>query len=365
MGVAVSQYYAYVADYNSGLRIIDITNPYSLFEVGHCNLPLEAMGVTICGNYAYVANKTFGLGVINITDPASPTITGYCDTPGYAQAVGVCGNYAFVGDGNSLRVIDVSNPSAPTEVAHCDLPGSVGYTLEHLTISGNYVYVTDWQYGVQIIDISTPTAPVEVGDYIFQPVYPAEDVAVVGNYAYLAEYTLQIADISNKSSPQGVGSYMPYYPASVGAVSNNYVFVNRLSIFQVLSVVFCTPTATATISATYTSTPTCTPSPTVTTTPTIILLITPTVTPTSTPLPTPDAEIKNIARYPQAMGLNQEHTSGKIAFVADPVTGFLAVDCTHPSAPQILSVTDIRGPRTAWPYRVRKPSWAPARACRY
>ena len=71
-GVAVSGDYAYVADYLSGLQVIDITTPASAQIVGSVDTPSEARGVAVSGNYAYVADGGSGLQVANIQCSSGP-----------------------------------------------------------------------------------------------------------------------------------------------------------------------------------------------------------------------------------------------------------------------------------------------------
>ena len=97
-GVAVSGSYAYVADYNSGLQIIDISNPASPSRVGSYDTPGYACGVAISGSYAYVADGGSGLQIIDISNPASPSLVGTYNTPDYARGVAISGSYAYVAD---------------------------------------------------------------------------------------------------------------------------------------------------------------------------------------------------------------------------------------------------------------------------
>ncbi|MEO0106856.1 MAG: hypothetical protein ABIL46_05965, partial [candidate division WOR-3 bacterium] len=116
--------YAYVADLTA-LRIIDVSNPSTPYEVGSCGMPYPAMtvGVYVSGSYAYMAVGDSGLCIVNISNPSSPYIMGKCVTPGSANAVFVSGSYAYVADASGgLRVIDVSEPSNPYEVSHCSTP---------------------------------------------------------------------------------------------------------------------------------------------------------------------------------------------------------------------------------------------------
>ena len=45
-------------------------------------------GVALAGNYAYVANGESGLSIIDVSDPTAPTEAGFYDT-GYACGVAV------------------------------------------------------------------------------------------------------------------------------------------------------------------------------------------------------------------------------------------------------------------------------------
>ena len=191
-GVQIVGNYAYVADFYSGLQIINISNPAAPTLVGNYDTSSIALGVQIVGNYAYVADYNSGLQIINISNPTAPTLVGNYDTSGYARGVQIVGNYAYVADGYSgLQIINISNPTAPTLVGNYDTSGYA----EGVQIVGNYAYVADSYSGLQIINISNPTAPTLVGNYD-TPDY-ALGVQIVGNYAYVADYEsgLQIIDV--------------------------------------------------------------------------------------------------------------------------------------------------------------------------
>jgi len=82
--VVVSGTYAYVAAGDGGLRIIKVSNPAALTEVGSYNTPGWTHGVVVSGTYAYVADRGAGLRIINVFNPAAPAEAGFYDTPGYA-----------------------------------------------------------------------------------------------------------------------------------------------------------------------------------------------------------------------------------------------------------------------------------------
>ncbi|MDB9451743.1 DUF4347 domain-containing protein [Dolichospermum circinale] len=88
--------------------------------VGNYNTSGGAWGVQVVGNYAYVADYYSGLQIIDISNPTTPTLKGNYDTSGIADGVQVVGNYAYVADYNSgLQIIDISNPTTPTLKGNC------------------------------------------------------------------------------------------------------------------------------------------------------------------------------------------------------------------------------------------------------
>jgi hypothetical protein len=190
--------YAYVADSDSGLDVIDVSDPPTAHITGRAR---SATGrVAVGGNYAYVT-WIDSMKVINISSPSSPYEVGATVTQGSPWGVATAGSYAFVvnqvdGLEGDLEVIDVSNATAPHDVGIVALP----YFPQGLTVVGNYVYVA-CLYGLLVIDVSNPGSPQIVGSVETQS--RACDVVLSGSYAYLASFAtgLQVIDVSNPESP--------------------------------------------------------------------------------------------------------------------------------------------------------------------
>jgi len=148
--------YAYVADFQSGLRVIDVSTPSAPVEVGFLDTAGYASDVAVSGGYAYVADKYMGLRVIDVNTPSAPVEVGFVETPGDCNSVAVLVGHAYVADGSGgLRVIDISTPSAPVEVGFVDT-GATG-----VAVAAGYAYVAGG--GLSVVDVSTPSAPVTVG----------------------------------------------------------------------------------------------------------------------------------------------------------------------------------------------------------
>jgi len=169
----VSGNYAYVAAYDVGLQVINVSNPTNCVRVGGTSG--DAPGVAVSGNYAYVADREAGLQVIDVSNPTNCVHVGGCKTRrvtwrltdvdfrGHARAVAVSGNYAYVASEDAgLQVIDVSNPTNCVRVGGYITRGwAVG-----VAVSGNYAYVADFDEGLQVIDVRNPAKAVRVGGYV-------------------------------------------------------------------------------------------------------------------------------------------------------------------------------------------------------
>ncbi len=222
-GVEVVGNYAYLADYDSGLQIIDISNPSNPIFKGNYDTD-GAWDVEVVGNYAYIADGSSGLQIINISNPTNPTFIGNYDNFSAVVDVQVVGNYAYLANGNSLlQIIDISNPTNPILKGSYD--DSSGFA-DGVQVVGNYAYIADYFSGLQIIDISNPTNPILKGNYYSSG--EATDVQVVGNYAYLAAGGggLQIIDISNPTNPTIKGNYQNNYDYAFDVkVVGSYAYV--------------------------------------------------------------------------------------------------------------------------------------------
>ena len=228
MGVAVSGNYAYVADYDNGLVIVDIRNPAAPTLVGSYDAAGYASGVAVAGSYAYVATIDYGLVIVDIRNPAAPVLAGSYNTMGSAVGVAVSGSYAYVANGaGGILVIDIRNPAAPTLAGSYNTMGSA----RDVAVSGSYTYVADGADGLLVVDISNPAAPALAGSY--DTAGEAVGVAVSGSYVYVADFLNGLVilgedtsgSISVTSSPSGASVYLygeykgttPYTISSVSA----------------------------------------------------------------------------------------------------------------------------------------------------
>jgi len=204
------------------LMIVDITDPLAIPTPRFVDTDGIASGAHVQNGFAYVASWENGLAVVDLT-PGTPVVVGTVDTPGKAAEVFAAGDHAYVADGETgLQVIDVSDPAAPAIIATIDTPGeALG-----LFIEGSYAYVADGPYFL-VVDISDPTTPAviaqrAVGGY-------AQDVFLQGSLAYVAAYGggLALFDIADPAVPELVGQ-IPVYGEPTGVVvRDDLVFLSE------------------------------------------------------------------------------------------------------------------------------------------
>lgn len=155
--VYVSSSYVYIADGNSGLRIIDVSEPSNPFEVAFINTLGNTYDVFISGTYAYVANLD-GVHIIDVSDPYNPQFVANCPTRYAAWDIDLSYPYAYIADGDSgLCVIDVSNPSNPQIVGFYGTPAYAWGIFADDT----FAYVADGYAGLQIYKYDTSSVNIK------------------------------------------------------------------------------------------------------------------------------------------------------------------------------------------------------------
>jgi hypothetical protein len=192
---------AYLADGGGGLRVIDVTNPQAPVEVGAFTGYDTVLDVNLSGESANLATGGWGLRVVNISNPGSITEIGLYNTPGEALALATLGQNVYIADNTrGMRIVDVSNPAAPVEIGFYDIPRIV----RNVTVEGDYAYLTDLDPGFRIADVSDPRRLKQVGHYDQGGI--VEDIAIQDDVAYLADTIgLQTVDIERVKDPYKLG----------------------------------------------------------------------------------------------------------------------------------------------------------------
>lgn len=195
--VAVVDTLAFVVGTDSAFTIVSVADPQTPYIVSIIDTVDYSYNVESNGDYAYVSTWQSGLVIINTTDPAAPFIEGRY--PGFGHAYGLClvGDLLYMG---GMVVVNVANPQAPYQVgsyvACCSVPDvTVVDTLAYLAV-GDSELMIGW---LRIASVATLWNIYTVGN--FGVSNEALGVAVAGDYAYLVDYAglyaINVADPTN------------------------------------------------------------------------------------------------------------------------------------------------------------------------
>ena len=242
--ISVQDQTAYVVGINSGFRVVDVSDPANMRELGFDDMRKNGYtqsptGLAVEGNYAYISDSNYPFHIYDLSDPSEPDEVGAVydhAAPDGAADIAVAGNTAYISGsgakdafypGDGLWVIDISDPEKPKEVKFLDLPNA-GWQL---AISGSTLYALD-AYGaksganleeplsLRVIDISNPSNPVPGAVIPFPQRTPIGmgfwDVKASQDSLYisLSMMELKVFDISAPESPVETGTFPVYFSGS-------------------------------------------------------------------------------------------------------------------------------------------------------
>jgi hypothetical protein len=215
--VSIAGDLAYLSGPDS-LQLVDVRNPKYPTLRGVYNAPAaENLRVQLVGSLAFATYQSLkngspqvGLRIIDVHDPVHPALLSGYDAPGESIVVREAGDWAYIAAGvHGIQIVDLRNPLAPTLRGTYTTFGSVF----DIQVSGAYAYAgTRMNEGFgafQIFTLQNPANPVFQGSYNVTGFGTFGNMAIAGDYAYLASYVpyynvpgyLEIIDLSNPSTP--------------------------------------------------------------------------------------------------------------------------------------------------------------------
>ncbi|MCD4847793.1 MAG: hypothetical protein K8R76_06350, partial [Candidatus Aegiribacteria sp.] len=207
-GIQVSGNFAYIVDmgdwFNSGLNIVDISDPYSPYPRGNypIGFPSFCFLLTVKDDYAYIPDIMNDLlEIVDISNPDLPVYAGE-----YAAAVEdlFAGDpYTYLVVGNTLQITDLQDPSNPSLLSTIALGTEDG---NKIYVADEYAFVGDCTGEVWIVDVTDSLFPQTVTSFITAG--EVTGIIAVENLLFIvSQEQLQIVDISVINAPQIVGSY--------------------------------------------------------------------------------------------------------------------------------------------------------------
>jgi hypothetical protein len=216
--------------------IFDISDPTNLNLIGEIDAN-NFYNIYVKDTVAYVASRAdFGAGnlvIFDVSNPSNPQYLGGCIALGDLYSLQVNGQYAYlVGAGVNFQIADISDLSNPEIVySHEDFSTFYSYGIQ---VSGSYAYLANSYFSTfEVYDISTPISAHRIGYYDSHAEFTF-DVALKGNYAYIAGYDggLLSLDISNFSNIEITASYSDSifpYPINSVEAQGQYLYITRQS----------------------------------------------------------------------------------------------------------------------------------------
>ena len=202
---------------------IDISDPYTPGTPYFLDLPYYGSNLYLLGDYAYTACYDSGMQIVDISDPNEPFITGSgADVSAYATYCMTEGNYLYIADNPYFRIFDISDPALPIEIGYAKVPcwGSV-------SVQDNYAFIAPGWYAFYIYDISDPTDPQEILYYYgtgqdVEQIIPDGDVIYVSCAGYLKIYNIE--DILNPVQIASLYIYPYSSPTFRMVLQNDYIY---------------------------------------------------------------------------------------------------------------------------------------------
>jgi hypothetical protein len=207
--IQVQGNYAFLADIDNGLRIVDIsdkTYPVEKLIYGQNDRP---QNIFMENSYIFISGiQIWGIDIVNISDPLSPVkITNI--QIGEVGDIYFRDTYMFIAAGDQgLLVYDISDISNPEFIS--SFKDEYDYCrITTVEVVGNNAYLGDDYYAFRILDISNidslkQIALIPMDDSVW-------DLAIQDNYAFLVcgSSGLYIYDITDKNRVEEISSFKP------------------------------------------------------------------------------------------------------------------------------------------------------------
>ncbi len=242
--MAIQGDYAYLASGESGLRIIDVSDPEQMELVSFYDVGGSAKGIAVEGDFAYVADGSRGLEIVDVSDPRNLEEVSLIQSDWDAEDVALKDGHVYVLESfrddesreeySRLRIVDIENPSEPRVIGSCQFDG--WFYFIRLADNSDYAYTIGWSddnQHVNVIDISELERPVLVEDNSWQEIGRICDMVIEGDHAYTTNRNgiepFQVLNLSDPLNPEKVGACRLNNGRVFGlAVNGDYAYVANI-----------------------------------------------------------------------------------------------------------------------------------------
>lgn len=193
--------YLVLVHYTNGVYKFDISTPNTITLLGSATTNGEPRDVVVdaSSNLAYVADYNGGADIWDVSGTGNPTLTGEY-TMNRCRAVAYLNNYLYAGseEGN-MDIIDVSTPANPTLVSSYTSIGAINglavATEDNITVA----YVCAWENGLEAVNVTSAAHPGQWETYDTHALAKACFVTSDNERLYVADsYAMYIFGINVK-----------------------------------------------------------------------------------------------------------------------------------------------------------------------
>ena len=220
-GIAAHGTLACIAHDESGLRVIDLTDPtrLSLLATVAMNSATTAVGLGGEGMVAHVANYDGDLTLVSLVDPAQPVVLSTLLMPAALnRGIHVDGSITWVA-GRTLRAIDTSNPYDPQPLGEVNTL-AVAHAVH---VAGASAFVATGAAGLEIFDAANPASSPPLS--VISTDQSALGLALDQHHTYLVANDLFIYDHTDPTAPILLGSVAIPGTASRVDVAGDFAYV--------------------------------------------------------------------------------------------------------------------------------------------
>ncbi len=214
----------YLANERGGMQIVNVSDPSSPQELGSYTTGYLTYDVFVEGDFAYLADSWNGLVIVDVSDPSNPTFKGKMNEEIWGCCILVKDNYAYLGGSNGLLIIDITDKTNPQQVAQQYL----SRVKDEMILSDGYVYLTATQNGLKIVNVTDPLNPSLVSTYdtktFARGVAKKDDIVLVSD-SYSG---LHIINSSDKANLVEVGFFQTAGRINDVVVKNNLAYVSDM-----------------------------------------------------------------------------------------------------------------------------------------
>jgi hypothetical protein len=171
--------FAYLASGDSGLIVVDLSNPSFPSEAARINLGARALSLLKSGDTVYVGFEESGIAVVDVRVPVSPLLLGVKPTAGGVLDMALRDSLFFIAQATAgAAIYDMEGWRLLSTIP-------TGHVTFSLALEWNTLFLAEGALGISAYDIRNPASPHRVGT--LNTGGEARDIVSLGDTLLLAD----------------------------------------------------------------------------------------------------------------------------------------------------------------------------------